>query len=134
MKKETMLNCHDLMMEKKLILEKKAKELNFTGDEFKAFWNVYYPMRIDEDISIKTAHARYYQYGMDDITSFRSDSCPYCCANDDNCFSCAYGKVQGMCKLRDSKYNKARVFWKEMEEDKYIKNLERWNNECKNKT
>ena len=105
-----MLNCHDLMMEKKPIMASVAIELGFTRNEFESFWQIYYPERINQDISVENAEIC--------ITWIRNhamvlsrQACPYCQASR-SCSVCEYGKIQRLCETVDSGYQRAFNIWK----------------------
>ena len=109
--KETMINCHDLMMEKKPVMAIIANDLEFAKGEFESFWDIYYPVRIDQDMD-----AEYFQtwnnWLQKEPLPLSSHSCPYCCVSK-SCSFCEYGKIQGLCETVDSGYQKAYRFWRD---------------------
>ena len=101
-----MANCHDLMLRKKEIL---FEQSGLTEADFDVFWKVYYPTRIDQEISPEDEE--YWESGIaEDRFSLSSRNCPYCIASK-SCESCKYGEVQQICGIESSGYNKAVVIW-----------------------
>ena len=87
-----------------------AKEIGFTKDEFKTFWDLYYPVCIYQDISEEDAQKWQDEMNKKIIPLSRL-CCPYCLVNK-LCGFCEYGKIQGICTQAISGYHKAITFWK----------------------